>query len=126
MAKPERSRTPGVAGPAPEPCARCGTPLDAVRTCPACRYHAPLTAWQRIEQLVDPRSFHETDHFLWSGDPLGFSDSQSYERRIAQAQAATHLLDAVVIGRARLCKVDVVLIVFDFRFLGGQHGQRRR
>ena len=36
---------------------------------------APMTAWERIEQLADPRSFHETDRFLWSGDPLDFSDS---------------------------------------------------
>jgi acetyl-CoA carboxylase carboxyl transferase subunit beta len=83
---------------------------------------APLTAWERIEQLADPHSFHETDRFLWSGDPLDFSDSVSYERRLADAQAATHMLDAVVTGRAQLLKVDVVLIVFDFRFLGGSMG----
>ena len=83
---------------------------------------AALTAWERIQQLADPRSFHETDRFLWSGDPLDFSDSISYARRLTDARSATHLFDAVVTGRARLHKVDVVLVVFDFRFLGGSMG----
>jgi len=81
-----------------------------------------LTAWDRIDQLVKRGSFHETERHLWSGDPLVFSDSVSYERRVALAQAATHLLDAVVTGRGRIGDIDVVLIVFDFRFLGGSMG----
>jgi acyl-CoA carboxylase subunit beta len=85
--------------------------------------HAPLTAAQRIEQLVDRGSFHEADRHLWSGNPLHFSDGvSSYEKQVAQAQAETNLLDAVVTGRARVLGAPVVLIVFDFRFLGGSMG----
>src|SRR6202022_3550394 len=46
----------------------------------------------------------------------------SYEKQVAEAQAETSLLDAVVTGRARLLSARVVLIVFDFRFLGGSMG----
>lgn len=81
-----------------------------------------LTAAQRIEQLVNPKSFRETERHLWSGDPLVFSDSVTYERRLALAQAQTGMLDAVVTGRARLGQTDIVLIVFDFAFLGGTMG----
>jgi acetyl-CoA carboxylase carboxyl transferase subunit beta len=84
---------------------------------------APLTAAQRIEQLADRGSFQEADRHLWSGNPLHFTDGvSSYEKQVAEAQAATHLLDAVVTGRARILGASVVLVVFDFRFLGGSMG----
>ncbi|HYM49431.1 MAG TPA: carboxyl transferase domain-containing protein [Candidatus Limnocylindrales bacterium] len=120
MAKP--ASDPGREPATPAACERCGSPLDGLRTCPACSHHAALEAWERIDQLADPGSFREMDRHLWSGDPLAFSDSVSYERRVAAAQAATRLLDAVVTGRARLGRIEVVLIVFDFRFLGGSMG----
>ncbi len=60
---------------------------------------------------------------MWSGNPIHFSDGiTTYDKQLAQAQAATGLLDAVVTGRARVMGIDVVLVVFDFRFLGGSMG----
>jgi acetyl-CoA carboxylase carboxyl transferase beta subunit/acetyl-CoA carboxylase carboxyl transferase alpha subunit len=104
-------------------CSKCAAALDPLRVCTSCAYHAPLTAAQRIEQLADRGSFHEADRHLWSGNPLHFSDGvSSYEKQVAQAQAETHLLDAVVTGRARVLSAQVVLVVFDFRFLGGSMG----
>src|SRR5579864_2421081 len=107
----------------PAACARCGGELDELRVCSACRFPAPLTAWQRIDQLIDRGSFQETDRHLKSGNPIGFSVGlTSYEKQVAAAQEATGLLDAVVTGRARLTGRRVVLVVFDFRFLGGSMG----
>src|SRR6202521_4105648 len=104
-------------------CSKCAAALDPLRVCTSCGYHAPLTAAQRIEQLADRGSFHEADRHLWSGNPLHFSDGvSSYEKQVAEAQAETHLLDAVVTGRARILSARVVLVVFDFRFLGGSMG----
>jgi acyl-CoA carboxylase subunit beta len=104
-------------------CARCGASMSALRVCAACAYHAPLTAWQRIDQIADRGSFQESDRHIWSGNPIHFSDGvTSYERQVAEAQAATGLLDAVVTGRCRLMGGEVVLAVFDFRFLGGTMG----
>lgn len=104
-------------------CAVCAAPLNPLRVCTACGYHAPLTAAQRIDQLADRGSFQEQDRHLWSGNPIHFSAGiTSYEKQLAQAQAATGLLDAVVTGRARVIGIGVVLVVFDFRFLGGSMG----
>jgi acetyl-CoA carboxylase carboxyl transferase beta subunit/acetyl-CoA carboxylase carboxyl transferase alpha subunit len=106
-----------------DPCPKCGAALDPHHVCGGCGYHAPLTALQRIEQLADRGSFHEADRHLWSGNPLHFSDGvSSYEKQVAEAQAETHLLDAVVTGHARVLGARVMLIVFDFRFLGGSMG----
>jgi acyl-CoA carboxylase subunit beta len=104
-------------------CPECSTQLSQIGVCPACGHHAPLTAAQRIEQLADRASFEEYDRHLWSGNPLRFSDGvTSYDKQVAEAQAATGLLDAVVTGRARVMGTAVVLAVFDFRFLGGSMG----
>ncbi|HUY57049.1 MAG TPA: acetyl-CoA carboxylase carboxyltransferase subunit alpha/beta [Candidatus Micrarchaeaceae archaeon] len=106
----------------PSECPACGGVVDDLRVCTACGHHLRLAARQRIEQIVDRGSFRETDHYLWSADPLDFTDGVSYEKRILEAQAITDLLDAAVTGRARILNVPVVLIVFDFRFLGGSMG----
>ena len=106
----------------PAHCPDCGAPLDDLGVCTECGHHTRLTARERIEQLVDRGTFRETDRYLWSADPLDFTDGVSYERRVAEAQAVTDMLDAVVTGRARVLNSPVVLIVFDFRFLGGSMG----
>src|SRR5437660_11213 len=90
---------PGMA----EPCPKCAATLDQLLICTGCGFNAPVTATQRIEQLADRGSFHEADRHLWSGNPLHFSDGvSSYEKQVAEAQAETRLLDAVVTGRARV------------------------
>ena len=104
-------------------CGRCGGALDQFRVCTKCGFPATLTAWQRIDQLVDRGSFQETDRHLKTGDPLGFADEAgTYQQQIASAQASTGLMDAIVTGRARLLGRRVILAVFDFRFLGGSMG----
>jgi acetyl-CoA carboxylase carboxyl transferase subunit beta len=104
-------------------CPVCATRLNQLRVCPSCGHHASLTAAQRIEQLADRGSFQEHDRHLWSGNPLQFSDGvTTYEKQLVEAQAATGLLDAVVTGRAQVMGTAVVLVVFDFRFLGGSMG----
>ncbi len=91
--------------------------------CSACGRHERPTAWERIAQLADRDSFRETNKHLWSSDPLTFSaDDVTYEKRVEAAQATTGLMDAVVTGRARITGLEVVLAVFDFRFLGGSMG----
>jgi len=106
-----------------EPCPKCAATLDQLLICTGCGFHAPVPATQRIEQLADRGSFHEADRHLWSGNPLHFSDGvSSYEKQVAEAQAETRLLDAVVTGRARVLGARVILVVFDFRFLGGSMG----
>ncbi len=105
------------------PCERCGAPLDALSVCAGCGFHAPLGARQRIEQLVDRGTFNEADRHLRSGDPIGFTDGvSSYEKQLEAARTATGLLEAVVTGRARILGRDIVLAVFDFRFMGGSMG----
>ncbi|HEY8802762.1 MAG TPA: carboxyl transferase domain-containing protein [Candidatus Dormibacteraeota bacterium] len=104
-------------------CARCSAPLDSLLVCTSCGHYASLTAAQRIDQLIDRGTFLEYDRHMWSGNPIHFSaGATSYEKQLVQAQAETGLLDAVVTGRAQVMGIAVVVVVFDFRFLGGSMG----
>jgi acetyl-CoA carboxylase carboxyl transferase subunit beta len=121
MATPDPGTTPSVAQA--DKCPRCGNGLDDIRVCASCGHHAPLPAMQRIESLADRGTFQESERYIWSGDPIHFaSEVETYEKQLAGAQRATGLLDAVVTGRARILGVKVVLIAFEFRFLGGSMG----
>jgi acetyl-CoA carboxylase carboxyl transferase subunit beta len=71
---------------------------------------------------VDDGEFDNISKSIEAADPLQFSDLKSYQERIEQAQAATGLPDAIVVGRVRIHGVSVILGVMDFRFIGGSMG----
>src|SRR5207247_1299992 len=90
--------------------------------CPRCGTYLQMPARERIAMLADPRTFKELDRGLVSVDPLRFTDQRSYRDRLVEARRRTGLREAVVIGEARLEGNPVVLVVFDFDFMGGTMG----
>jgi acetyl-CoA carboxylase carboxyl transferase subunit beta len=112
----------------PNTCPRCGSHYrdeelaQTLRVCPQCGHHFPVRARQRIEQLADPDSFVEEDAELRSADPLGFFDLRPYTERLAEAEVATGLGDAIVCGRAAIEQEQCRLAVMDFAFMGGSMG----
>ena len=74
-------------------CARCKEILIAreweknLKVCTRCNYHFKLSAYERIELLVDPDSFVETDADIISTDPLKFvartrDEVQEYAKKL--------------------------------------------
>jgi len=109
-------------------CRQCRSPLYAKRfardhfVCPECGWHAPLTAPQRIELLLDEEEWEELAAPDTVHDPLGFVDSRPYQDRLAAARKKTGLDEGVVCVRGRIAGMPVVLAAMDFRFLGGSLG----
>src|SRR3989454_486001 len=109
-------------------CPNCKTELSpqtlsgSLYVCPRCGTYLHMPARERIMMLADPRAFKELDRGLVSVDPLRFTDQRSYRERLAEARRRTGLREAVVIGEARLEGRPVVLVVFDFDFMGGTMG----
>ena len=95
---------------------------ENLRVCPQCGHHFPVRARERIEQLADPGSFVEEDADLRSADPLAFFDLRPYKERLAEAEIATGLGDAMVAGRATIEGEECRLTVMDFAFMGGSMG----
>jgi acetyl-CoA carboxylase carboxyl transferase subunit beta len=112
----------------PNTCPSCGSHYrddeldDHLRVCPQCGHHFPVTARTRIEQLTDEGSFSEEAAGLRSQDPLDFFDLRPYTERLAEAELATGLGDAMVIGSGAIGGRDCHLAVMDFTFMGGSMG----
>lgn len=80
------------------------------------------SARERVALVADEGSFEEWDAGVVSDDPLGFSDTKPYRERLAAAQEATGLGEAVLTGRASLDDRPVVVVAGEFGFLGGSIG----
>ncbi|GAA3790593.1 acetyl-CoA carboxylase carboxyltransferase subunit alpha [Amycolatopsis thermoflava] len=94
----------------------------AGRVCPECGWHAPLTAPQRVESLLDPGSARLLEIAAADNDPLSFTDTRPYTERLADNRERTGLPEAVVCARGRIEGNPVVVAAMDFRFLGGSLG----
>jgi acetyl-CoA carboxylase carboxyl transferase beta subunit len=112
----------------PNTCPSCGSHYRDdelgrhLGVCPQCGHHFPVSARERIDQLVDPGSFGEEEQDLRSADPLGFFDLRSYTERLAEAELKTGQGDAIVTGRAEIEGEPCQLSVMDFGFMGGSMG----
>ena len=112
----------------PNTCPGCGSHYrdeelaEHLRVCPQCGHHFPVRAPERIAQLTDAGSFAEEAADLRSADPLGFFDLRPYTERLAEAEVATGLGDAIVVGRAAIEGEHCALAVMDFSFMGGSMG----
>ncbi len=112
----------------PNTCPGCGShyrdeELRAhLRVCPQCSYHFPVRGRERIEQLADSGTFVEDETTLRSGDPLDFFDLRPYTERLAEAEVATGLGDAMITGTAMIESLPCRLAVMDFSFMGGSMG----
>jgi acetyl-CoA carboxylase carboxyl transferase beta subunit len=124
--RPDESGQGGAAHP--NTCPGCGSHYrddeleQALRVCPQCGHHFRVGARERIEQLADPGSFAEEDADLRSADPLEFFDLRPYAERLAEAEIATGLGDAIVCGVATIEGQDCQIAVMDFDFMGGSMG----
>jgi acetyl-CoA carboxylase carboxyl transferase subunit beta len=80
------------------------------------------SAHERVALVADVGSFEQWDADVVSDDPLAFSDTKPYRERLAAAQEATGLGEAVLTGRALLEGRPFVVIAGEFGFLGGSVG----
>lgn len=93
-----------------------------IGVCERCAHHFPITARQRIELLTDSRTFDEFEKKLSTRPLRAVSIEESYPQKLKEAQRETHMREAVVTGYAEIEGQSLVLIVLDFRFMGGSMG----
>jgi acetyl-CoA carboxylase carboxyl transferase subunit beta len=92
---------------------------EAGKVCPNCRYHARLTAKERLQITADANSFVEYDAELESLDPLSFPN---YAEKVAQLQEKTGLKDAVLTGECTIQGSRAVIIIMDSHFMMASMG----
>ena len=109
-------------------CTNCREIVDAkafqtaFKTCPRCKFHYKMTAWERVELLLDEDSFEEMDSEMLPQDPLGFVDSKKYTDRHAQGKKKSGLNEAILTGTAAVAGHRVGFGAMDFDYIGGSMG----
>ncbi len=92
------------------------------RVCPKCDHHFTQTARERIEMLIDPKTFKEHDANMTSVDTLKFTGMASYSDRLKSYQKKTGLKDAVITGLGKIDGRPVAIAVMDFNFIAATMG----
>ena len=93
---------------------------ENLEVCPKCGYHFRINARTRIHQLFDEGTFEEMFGNITTADPLEFTDTESYKKRIASAKAKTNMNEAVIAGIGKIARIRVgfpVKTVFAARYL---------
>lgn len=109
-------------------CPQCGEltytkDLQAnLQVCNECNHHLRVDSDERIQQLIDPKSWTPINSRLHSVDPLKFRDRKAYSDRLRDYSEKTGQVDAVQTGVGLIDGEPLALGVMDFRFMGGSMG----
>ena len=109
-------------------CPRCDAMLyrkslvDNHDVCPKCDHHLRISARRRIELFLDEDEQQELLADLAPVDLLKFRDRKRYRDRLGAAQKGTGEKDALVVVKGRLLGKPVLVVAFEFGFIGGSMG----
>ena len=97
--------------------------LDAnMQVCPKCQHHLRISARKRAEHLLDDHNFKELAKDVKPEDFLKFKDIKSYPQRINEASISTGESDALILVVGSILKIQSVVALFEFDFMGGSMG----
>jgi acetyl-CoA carboxylase carboxyl transferase subunit beta len=89
--------------------------------CPKCGHHFRVTAAERLRMLLDG-DWVDHDAGLSSTDPLEFSDTKPYKKRLAASVETTGLKDAVIVASGAIEGIPSVVAAMEYGFIGGSMG----
>lgn len=129
---PSKIRTTGRSRSVPEgvwcKCPACDNVLYRAElernlmVCPKCDHHQRINARTRLQSFLDEDNRHEIATEVKPVDTLRFKDSKRYKDRIVQAQKNTGENDALLAMQGSLKGLPLVVVAFDFNFMGGSMG----
>lgn len=90
--------------------------------CPKCNHHMRINARRRIDLFLDAGERNEIAEHLEPEDKLKFKDSKRYKDRLVSAQKSTGEKDALVAMEGMLNGMPIVVVAFEFNFMGGSMG----
>jgi acetyl-CoA carboxylase carboxyl transferase subunit beta len=90
--------------------------------CTKCSYHFRLSAVDRLRSLFDDERWTEQDTRLRSNDPLRFTDTKPYAKRLTASQSATGQSDAILVAMGRIDGIETIVGAMEYAFIGGSMG----
>ncbi len=92
------------------------------KVCPKCGHHGRLGARARLSGFLDEGTGTELFADLAPDDRLKFRDLKKYRDRLVAAQKATGEKDAMVAMTGAILGRPVIVLAFEFEFMGGSMG----
>ena len=106
-------------------CRNCDTQIppeiftEDLKVCPHCDHHHYLSAYERLDLIVDVDSFEEYDANLYSIDSLEFPE---YPEKLERDVAKTGLRSEMLSGIAEIGGYSTAVAIGDVGFIGGTCG----
>ena len=85
-------------------------------------YHFKIGSKEYFSILFDDNKFIELDANMTAKDPLKFTDTKSYQKRLEASQKKSNLKDAVRTAYGKTSGQPIVVACMDFAFIGGSMG----
>jgi len=89
--------------------------------CPKCAHHFRVTAAERLRLLFDGDR-EEYDRGLVSTDPLDFTDTKPYKKRLKAGIESTGLKDALISASGTVDGIPTLIAAMEYGFIGGSMG----
>jgi acetyl-CoA carboxylase carboxyl transferase subunit beta len=93
-----------------------------LQVCPKCSHHFRLSAVERLKMLFDEGEYQEHDGELSSVDPLHFTDTKPYRKRLEAGRGATGQRDAIVSATGLIDGRKAAICAMEYGFIGGSMG----
>ena len=93
----------------------------SLSVCTKCGHHFRLSATERLRSLFDGE-WTEYDRDLVSTDPLAFSDTKPYRKRLEASIAASGQKDAVITATGEIAGIRASVAAMEYGFIGGSMG----
>lgn len=90
--------------------------------CPKCNHHLRISARRRVDIFLDKENRVELNANLEPNDRLKFKDTKKYKDRLIENQKNTGEKDALITFKGEVNGLPVVVVAFEFSFLGGSMG----
>lgn len=90
--------------------------------CTSCGHHQRIGSREYFHILFDDGHFEIFNENLTSADPLTFTDSKPYVKRLKETTDKTKLSDAIRTAIGKMEGEKIVIACMDFSFIGGSMG----
>ena len=93
----------------------------SLSVCTKCSHHFRISAAERLAMLFDG-AWEEHDKNLRSTDPLKFTDTKPYRKRLETTIAATGMKDAIITATGNVNGRRCSVAAMEYGFIGGSMG----
>jgi len=95
--------------------------VGSLNVCPKCAHHFRMSAAERLKMLFDGQ-WQEFDAGLRSTDPLKFTDTKPYQKRLDATISQMGLNDAVIAAIGTVEGIETSIAAMEYGFIGGSMG----